>query len=162
MTDDVSTGGFLSTLSLRRATKKPNDNIQTGFDFYPRSPCGERLPDAVPVNGNEPDFYPRSPCGERLTACRATGGDNIFLSTLSLRRATEQYGLKWTCETDFYPRSPCGERPIYDREYTREELFLSTLSLRRATKDAIKWLRREEYFYPRSPCGERPRESASI
>ena len=34
---------FLSTLSLRRATGRIPVNIMLHFDFYPRSPCGERL-----------------------------------------------------------------------------------------------------------------------
>ena len=34
------------------------------------------------------DFYPRSPCGERLRARAAEGQSPEFLSTLSLRRAT--------------------------------------------------------------------------
>ena len=56
-----------------------------------------------------------------------------FLSTLSLRRATFQgpgfvgYGV------NFYPRSPCGERHLF-----------------------LIWVDRIlTYFYPRSPCGER-------
>ena len=35
-------------------------------------------------------FYPRSPCGERLTILLITVTTLLFLSTLSLRRATEQ------------------------------------------------------------------------
>ena len=80
------------------------------FDFYPRSPCGERLPSASGA-GPLRYFYPRSPCGERptvhiaLRACstisihallaESDSGDPAlerydaqFLSTLSLRRAT--------------------------------------------------------------------------
>ena len=34
------------------------------------------------------DFYPRSPCGERLGTLRTVKVKNTFLSTLSLRRAT--------------------------------------------------------------------------
>ena len=34
------------------------------------------------------DFYPRSPCGERLANLRGLYSEAIFLSTLSLRRAT--------------------------------------------------------------------------
>ena len=34
-------------------------------DFYPRSPCGERLM-YLPTSPGECYFYPRSPCGERL------------------------------------------------------------------------------------------------
>ena len=33
-----------------------------------------------------------------------------FLSTLSLRRATQAKTLKIAAHGDFYPRSPCGER----------------------------------------------------
>ena len=102
----------------------------------------------------------------------------IFLSTLSLRRAT-YLGAGKSCDVcDFYPRSPCGERRLqiflyyqdnnfYPRSPCGERHtphysttlkcpFLSTLSLRRATlrRSASIWL--ERYFYPRSPCGERP------
>ena len=57
----------------------------------------------------------------------------IFLSTLSLRRATFCVWA-WMCRhPHFYPRSPCGERQFV--------LGISILVL---------------YFYPRSPCGERP------
>ena len=34
---------FLSTLSLRRATSMRIDTDNNFGDFYPRSPCGERL-----------------------------------------------------------------------------------------------------------------------
>ncbi len=36
--------GFLSTLSLRRATPKGRREKQEAKNFYPRSPCGERRP----------------------------------------------------------------------------------------------------------------------
>ena len=79
----------------------------------------------------------------------------IFLSTLSLRRATQQaitaeqtarisiHAL--LAESDpralcivgpsvyFYPRSPCGERRSHYRSSGPLKRFLSTLSLRRAT-----------------------------
>ena len=35
------------------------------FDFYPRSPCGERRRRNIPARKAD-NFYPRSPCGERL------------------------------------------------------------------------------------------------
>ena len=34
----------------------------------------------------------------------------LFLSTLSLRRATAAFGQAVSAELYFYPRSPCGER----------------------------------------------------
>ena len=58
-------GKFLSTLSLRRATVRRRRKLILIINFYPRSPCGERLQKAGKCNHNK-DFYPRSPCGERL------------------------------------------------------------------------------------------------
>ena len=55
---------FLSTLSLRRATLRTNIKIVGILHFYPRSPCGERLP-VSGGNLQSTHFYPRSPCGER-------------------------------------------------------------------------------------------------
>ena len=102
------------------------------------------------------DFYPRSPCGERPSRRSARKVRAVFLSTLSLRRATTIQILT---------------RPQPVR-------FLSTLSLRRATS-GFRYNRRfcaisihallaesdrgghiskasSKHFYPRSPCGERP------
>ena len=79
-------------------------------DFYPRSPCGERH-NRRSQKQRHPHFYPRSPCGERhqllagaivsaIISIHALLAESdmvlrainsslvIFLSTLSLRRAT--------------------------------------------------------------------------
>ena len=79
------------------------------------------------------NFYPRSPCGERpakvgwtlddssisIHALLAESDDTfffdidtgeLFLSTLSLRRATLQSVFPLADGEHFYPRSPCGER----------------------------------------------------
>ena len=88
-------------------------------------------------------------------SCWSSPRATIFLSTLSLRRATgyEQYCTHareisihaLLAESDrlpaggqlgavyFYPRSPCGERPKIPPPGSRSRIFLSTLSLRRAT-----------------------------
>ena len=146
---------FLSTLSLRRATRQLGGGRQVCHNFYPRSPCGERqcckfsrnnrkiflstlsLRRATPLAGSimwfVVHFYPRSPCGERLEIRKMmTLISLIFLSTLSLRRATSMVASSGTVS-----------------------LFLSTLSLRRATHS--RGLNKAEVinFYPRSPCGER-------
>ena len=55
--------------------------------FYPRSPCGERLP-ATSGTAGCTNFYPRSPCGERRCGLWLHQSLYVFLSTLSLRRAT--------------------------------------------------------------------------
>ena len=123
-------------------------------------------------------FYPRSPCGERLRWKLPCTPWHIFLSTLSLRRATggykalgfdtlisihallaesdvPGYGAPFVC-THFYPRSPCGERQAEQTAREQADKFLSTLSLRRATVLASILCTSIKYFYPRSPCGERP------
>ena len=79
---------FLSTLSLRRATI-----IKISLLFRPLN------------------FYPRSPCGERLNGIGLIVHIGGFLSTLSLRRATTIHNAEIDKLNDFYPRSPCGERP---------------------------------------------------
>ena len=56
----------------------------------------------------------------------------------------------------FYPRSPCGERHIKPTNVLTLVQFLSTLSLRRATQAVYHVVHGTIYFYPRSPCGERP------
>ena len=168
---------FLSTLSLRRATRRHRSNDRCPVDFYPRSPCGERPTDMR----------------KRLIEFR-------FLSTLSLRRATSSIDDLEPSTTHFYPRSPCGERPqsaprftptanFYPRSpcgerlstpnpgkvkvvisihallaesdnrrsifFGRAKKFLSTLSLRRATISCARSASKLADFYPRSPCGER-------
>ena len=94
---------------LAESDAKTFEHYYNQYDFYPRSPCGERRnsPVVVPRTGH---FYPRSPCGERPLA----SGINPN-------------------QSDFYPRSPCGERLALDQYLNEQEVFLSTLSLRRAT-----------------------------
>ena len=150
---NLSNHQFLSTLSLRRATYdtyakvlrvnisihallaesdrettsiKPifsisihallaeSDSMLTSLccgcsDFYPRSPCGERPALVVRLTYNL-YFYPRSPCGERPPQGCYTLWEVLFLSTLSLRRATSMGRNEKSFRGHFYPRSPCGER----------------------------------------------------
>ena len=123
------------------------------------------------------NFYPRSPCGERPKYHRILLRRSAFLSTLSLRRATQSSAKSIPEEEYFYPRSPCGERLPLSGSLCCLIIFLSTLSLRRATRESDTEERsqgisiharlaesyvsaklrvfRMDYFYPRSPCGER-------
>ncbi len=124
---------FLSTLSLRRATRGiPKVFSSLGY-FYPRSPCGERrkryrLPDTPSLISIHALLAESDTLAARWVLLTL-----IFLSTLSLRRAT-RYG-----------------RPI-----DVQLVFLSTLSLRRATGSNQTIISEPDNFYPRSPCGERP------
>ena len=85
----------------------------------------------------------------------------IFLSTLSLRRATIVTIAVPRIERNFYPRSPCGERPYKSIHY----LQVSCISIHallaesdQPGRSARQW---HDYFYPRSPCGERRGRRAS-
>ena len=83
----ICIASFLSTLSLRRATLKPPIKSHRQEHFYPRSPCGERQASDGSILSVR-YFYPRSPCGERRFFYTQRNKNDIFLSTLSLRRAT--------------------------------------------------------------------------
>ena len=111
---------------------RPGRGIRTRH-FYPRSPCGER-------HSARPGTH--RPCAISIHALLAESDTkrpkripvkSIFLSTLSLRRATNE--------------------DRYGQQFWR---FLSTLSLRRATPSKTRRLTNLIDFYPRSPCGERP------
>ena len=124
---------FLSTLSLRRATQILDDMSGATGHFYPRSPCGERQ---YLVRGQRPNWgisihallaesdvdtpvCKLSKSGISIHALLAESdpvtrpGRNLskFLSTLSLRRATQILDDMSGATGHFYPRSPCGERP---------------------------------------------------
>ena len=148
-----TTAGFLSTLSLRRATRAPPYNLMIHqisiHALLAESDCrpGRNIRDALPISIHallaesdrifldltlqERNFYPRSPCGERHFR-------------RSIKRAI----------CNFYPRSPCGERRECWTDPNHLFRFLSTLSLRRATIPGGGHISKAN-FYPRSPCGER-------
>ena len=106
---------FLSTLSLRRATELAWFFCGGASDFYPRSPCGERQ-----VGQNRL----RQKLAISIHALLAESdvfdpvklaGPMLFLSTLSLRRATSAKSTPEEAKRYFYPRSPCGERQTATR-----------------------------------------------
>ena len=160
-------------------------------------------------NGQLPDFYPRSPCGERLDDILA-GVNELLISIHALLAESDALAPKQnptqqrisihallaesdavtTLEggslRDFYPRSPCGERRVTvlgiqhrvgisihallaesDEPATsrnnKHNIFLSTLSLRRATPNTFRHcttylflstlsLRRATHAPSRNPC----------
>ena len=103
---------FLSTLSLRRATRRPIFFWQEEENFYPRSPCGERLSERVPlaeltsisIHALLAESDPRKtevPGAIEISIHALLAESDTkpidqhqaclqFLSTLSLRRATER------------------------------------------------------------------------
>ena len=169
---------FLSTLSLRRATGGQGERLpKTGISIHALLAESDIAAVCFKSSGTisihallaESDPKQKQHKGaykiflSTLSLRRATYCPQVqyrhhhkFLSTLSLRRATPASGLILRAFLYFYPRSPCGERLSFMLYDTSSLIFLSTLSLRRATlKPPIK-AHREKNFYPRSPCGERP------
>ena len=140
---------------MRRATSISSIINNVIDDFYPRSPCGERpkrsassfpsISISIHALLAESDGATKSDQGANnqflstLSLRRATqhsepdSGGIRFLSTLSLRRATPAGSHGQKTLLHFYPRSPCGER--HGRQPSNVHLC---------------------NFYPRSPCGERP------
>ena len=125
------------------------------FDFYPRSPCGERRRRCYAAPPSCRHFYPRSPCGERQKAIEDKGKNTLisihallaesdlvtthagFYAPISIHALLAESDLLACCGMAatiyFYPRSPCGERRCTRCAAAFLRRFLSTLSLRRAT-----------------------------
>ena len=104
-TNRSTTIPFLSTLTLRRATR------------------GGHV-----IKTRAKNFYPRSPCGERLLTLTVRNVPIEFLSTLSLRRATTAPRMPSAGPMNFYPRSPCGERPGTHAQWpTQQEISIHAL-----------------------------------
>ena len=101
---------FLSTLSLRRATLTVNMWFHTTRISIHALLAESDLCNMHSLRYCCTNFYPRSPCGERRNCERISPSRSLFLSTLSLRRATR-----------------------FGRVIDVQFVFLSTLSLRRAT-----------------------------
>ena len=146
---------FLSTLSLRRATRRPGQTAKANKDFYPRSPCGERPTDmakrliefrisihallAESDIGYTVNFHAKARFLSTLSLRRATihtarkgSGNKGFLSTLSLRRATPH------CPERQWQQGISIHALLAESDIPNSGTFRSTHN-----------------FYPRSPCGER-------
>ena len=103
---------------------------------------------------------------------------SAFLSTLSLRRATDDrialiphqqisiHALLAESDDmpardsymdgDFYPRSPCGERrQVLPRLPMTRKISIHAL-LAESDYEIVADNNEDHDFYPRSPCGERP------
>ena len=123
---------FLSTLSLRRATHS-NTRNQPGKPISIHALLAESDPGKISsLLPGFANFYPRSPCGERLRQVDRVSITRRFLSTLSLRRAT------WVLRKVpilgiFLSTLSLRRATSSSRGLAAKKSFLSTLSLRRAT-----------------------------
>ena len=124
------------------------------FDFYPRSPCGERPAcQGPPLRGicisihallAESDA-PQQENGQAATisihallaesdSLSSSSWGFMLISIHALLAESDHAPNHNPClHSNFYPRSPCGERLSALWMALSRLLFLSTLSLRRAT-----------------------------
>ena len=110
---------FLSTLSLRRATADKHAQPPTQLisihallaesDVFLLRKITITVDISIHALLAESDILGNVVAGLRMS----------FLSTLSLRRATEFRKLLYPGSTNFYPRSPCGERQSFGNSCTQ-------------------------------------------
>ena len=123
---------------LAESDSRARCSPRTRRHFYPRSPCGERPNIPGEIYNPSGDFYPRSPCGERPMQIVIVIVDTLFLSTLSLRRATLKPPIKSHRQKHFYPRSPCGERrPLIFSVQPRKTISIHALLAESDTVDTL-------------------------
>ena len=101
---------FLSTLSLRRATWKPQRLRSLRPYFYPRSPCGERP-------SRENDNRAITIISIHALLAESDRQDDRILQVVLrisihalLAESDRSNAERPRTQLNFYPRSPCGER----------------------------------------------------
>ena len=123
---------FLSTLSLRRATFKPPIQTHRQKHFYPRSPCGERHGYVrYCIHAQEISIHALLAESDQVKqTCQAKISISIHaLLAESDRRRTYQQGE----EREFLSTLSLRRATIINSNCNLTQKFLSTLSLRRAT-----------------------------
>ena len=152
---------FLSTLSLRRATFSLALYSPLPANFYPRSPCGERLMElhfsdecgGISIHAllAESDLGPLLRCGRYW---------HISIHALLAESDCAYHGARQSMP-HFYPRSPCGERLQRQIEFERySDISIHALLAESDSAPSITPTARRN-FYPRSPCGERRHQACS-
>ena len=146
--------------------------------FYPRSPCGERplcisvliMPHFISIHALLAESDGLAHCAtvsavqisiHALLAESDVSGlgraarPGLFLSTLSLRRATLSNNSRRFVCLHFYPRSPCGERHPPSQSRYADTNFYPRSPCGERPYSGTNCSGANTYFYPRSPCGER-------
>ena len=168
---------FLSTLSLRRATPSSTrkfTNIIISIhallaESDPSKLAKTSRTEKISIHAllaesdgrarrpgqNCQHFYPRSPCGERLDRWLAGLKGTLFLSTLSLRRATTNHD-QGASNQQISIHALLAESDSCTAETDITLIGISIHALL-AESDTLRQLQSAlcGYFYPRSPCGER-------
>ena len=168
---------FLSTLSLRRATRQLARSSSRLIYFYPRSPCGERLSALIAAKPTRQISIHALLAESDVSLSFLCKKINISIHAL----LAESDPTLWTPTPPlkhFYPRSPCGERQT-ESDTTKKNQDISIHALLAESDQAANGLANappqisihallaesdlspepkhegNRDFYPRSPCGER-------
>ena len=156
---------FLSTLSLRRATSETMPGIRHVNYFYPRSPCGERHRNIAHCERQKNISIHALLAESDFNSFSKKDRQIIFLSTLSLRRATT-HPIGVLVRVVFLSTLSLRRATQYENQRSDGLIFLSTLSLRRATQErflvqsALLFL--STLSLRRATVQNRPRPSAGI
>ena len=131
------------------------------MNFYPRSPCGERHSvrpetrqhDAISIHALLAESDPHGQ--------KSKGLHSVFLSTLSLRRATYDTYAK-VLRVNISIHALLAESDTPARMSSR--LLLISIHALLAESDGFSYfyIIKITDFYPRSPCGERPRNGFAM
>ena len=145
---------FLSTLSLRRATACQGPALR-GICISIHALLAESDPAWQPKMQRCSYFYPRSPCGERLPRGRFPVIFYLISIHALLAESDTSQHAQQPKQPNFYPRSPCGERPQVSK--VMDALQAISIHALLAESDSVtpELSPTFLYFYPRSPCGER-------
>ncbi len=172
---------FLSARPVRAATRC---RLAAGFippRFYPRDPCGPRLPDGHRLRSGERVSIRATRAGRDAAWLELVMGQTVFLSARPVRAATTERELCLAGLECFYPRDPCGPRHEWQYQDKNVEgvsiratragrdvrlgvvvLVAIVVSIRatRAGRDSGSFSCRgwPGCFYPRDPCGPRHEE----
>ena len=147
----VDLGVFLSTPSVRRATRSCSPGWSAVSYFYPRPPRGGRLFQCRSlIAGHKISIHALREEGD--LAGQVVLLDQVgFLSTPSARRATSRCAAAHLCDVDFYPRPPRGGRQA-ERRNPRPLPGISIHALREeGDLLPLAWWITPLYFYPRPP-----------
>ena len=109
----------------------------------------------IGVDTGRENFYPRSPCGERRDIDLTDFNKAVFLSTLSLRRATTQMQAAFK-GPEISIHALLAESDGHTHYMGVYEQISIHALLAESDSSACCGVRRKYNFYPRSPCGERP------
>ena len=101
------------------------------------------------------DFYPRSPCGERRAA-NSSSGKSITISIHALLAESDPVDIRTFQTLKIFLSTLSLRRATKDTTARQQIADISIHALLAESDDTRDWTRGLcLYFYPRSPCGER-------